>query len=400
MSDQGAHIPREEAHAPREEAHAPRDEADVPPSESFRAQVERALDPLPEGASLPHVWGALGAAGALAGIYHRTGRDGPVVDPRRLGALLAATDARGDNGVTLGVLVQTASAVPLLGSAPAGSPAARVYAQALRGATTVALAATDAAAPGSDLAGLGTEVTVKGDELTLSGGKRWATGACLAGHLLVLARHRPGRHFTSFTWVLVPADAPGVTVENAGTDLLPGSATGHVEFDSVRLPADHIIGRPGRGMASFARHMGTERLAGAQWAVALTSRVLDETRAVLQGRRVDGVPLWHNDVVRRDFAVCLVKVAGLRALYETHARGIVEEQDLAAATLLKSAVGLAADEVLSCCAQLQGADGFLPGRAQQIRAEAAVLGIGGGATGLLLAGVADGAQPLLERLRA
>ncbi|WPO70837.1 acyl-CoA dehydrogenase family protein [Streptomyces sp. KN37] len=371
-----------------------------PLCDGFRAAVGRALEPLPGDATLPRVCGALGAAGILAGVYRRTGRDGPVADPGRLGALLAATDARGDNGVTLGVLVQTASAVPLLGSAPAGSPAARVYEEALRGATTVALAATDAAAPGSDLAGLGTEVSVIGDELTLTGGKRWATGACVAGHLLVLARHRPGRHFTSFTWVLVPADAPGVEIVNAATDLLPGSATGHIRFDSVRLPADHVIGRQGRAMAAFARHMGTERLAGAQWAVALTGRVLAQTLDVLQGRSVDGVPLWHNDVVRRDFAACLVKVSGLRALYETHARRIVEEQDLAAAALLKSAVGLAADEVLACCAQLQGADGFLRGRAQQIRAEAAVLGIGGGVTGLLLGNVADGAKPLLERLRA
>ncbi|MDH6113888.1 alkylation response protein AidB-like acyl-CoA dehydrogenase [Kitasatospora sp. MAP12-15] len=365
----------------------------------FRQRVEQALADLPPPTPLPHLWRALGESGVPAGLYRRGGPLGPVAEPAHLAALLRAVDARGDNGVTLGVLVQAASAVPVLGSG-AGDACGTAYQRVLAGTATVALAATDAAAPGSDLAGLGTEVTIDERGLTLRGGKRWITAACCADYLLVLARQRPGRHFTSFSWVLVPADADGLTVRAADTDLLAGSGTGHVEFDDVRLPADHLVGRPGRGLAVFARHMGTERLAGAYWAVALTSRVLAETQARLARRTVDGRPLWQHEAIRQDLATCLVKVAGLRALHESLGEQIVERQDLAAAALLKSAVGLTVDAVLSRCAQLQGADGLARGGVQQIRAEAGVCGIGGGATELMLSHVADSAEQLLEGLRS
>lgn len=371
----------------------------------FRKLVSQALESVPADAPAPDVWRALGAAGAVCALYRGGNALGPVADPGRLGALLRAVDARADNGATLSVLVQAASALPILGSGRSGpapdaaSAVAAAYEEVVAGTAQVALAATDEAVAGSDLGGLGTEVRTEGDELVIHGGKRWVTNAGSAAYLLVLARHRPGRHFTNFSWALVPATTPGVTVRTATTGLLANSATGHVEFDSVRLPADHLIGRNGRGMAVFARHMSTERLAGAQWAVALTSRVLADTRERLRRRTVEGEPLWHNAVVRQGFAECLVRVAQLRALGDSLAETAVTGQNLSAGAVLKSAVGLTVDTVLARCAQLQGADGFAAGGAQSIRAEAGVLGIGGGVTELMLAGVADMSEPLLAELR-
>ena len=368
-------------------------------AEDYQKLVTRALDGVPAGAAAAEVWRALGAADALRLLYPSGNALGPSADPAHLGALLRAVDARGDNGATLSVLVQAASALPVLGSGRS-EPAAAAFAQASAGAAQVALAATDEATAGSDLSGLGTEVRIEGDELVVHGGKRWVTNALSAEYLLVLARHQPGRHFTNFSWVLIPAGTAGVTVRPAATDLLANAATGHIGFDAVRLPADHLVGRNGRGMAVFARHMSTERLAGAQWAVALTGRVLADTRERLRRRTVDGEPLWHNAVVRHGFAECLVRVAQLRALCDSLAETAVKGQNLSAGALLKSAVGLTVDAVLAQCAQLQGADGFAAGGAQHIRAEAAVLGIGGGVTELMLAGVADMSEQLLAELAA
>ena len=371
----------------------------------YQKLVSEALESVPASAPATAVWRALGAAGALRALYRSSNALGPVADPARLGTLLRAVDARGDNGATLSVLVQAASALPILGSGRSGpgsaasSPVAAACDQVLAGTAQVALAATDDATAGSDLSGLGTEVRIEGDKLVVHGGKRWVTNAGSAEHLLVLARHRPGRHFTSFSWVLVPAGTAGVTVRPATTNLLANSAAGHIGFDSVRLPADHLVGRTGRGMAVFARHMSTERLAGAQWAVALTSRVLADTSERLRQRTVDGEPLWHNPVVRQGFAECLVRVAQLRALCDSLAETAAAGQNLSAGAVLKSAVGLTVDTVLARCAQLQGADGFAEGGAQMIRAEAGVLGIGGGVTELMLASVADMSEQLLAELR-
>ncbi|MEU3574634.1 acyl-CoA dehydrogenase family protein [Kitasatospora sp. NPDC036755] len=236
--------------------------------------------------------------------------------------------------------------------------------------------------------------------MVLDGGKRWVTGAVTADHLLVLARHRPGRHFTSFGWVLVPTAAPGVTVRPTGGGLLAGAGIGHVELRQVRLPAAHLVGRPGRGMALFARHMGTERLAGAYWAVALGSRTVAATVELLERRTVEDRPLWQHPAVRQQLAGCLVALRQLSALADTLAERITAGPDLAAAALLKAAVGQGIDPVLDRCAHLQGAEGFAPGGAQLTRAEAGVLGIGGGVTELMLDAVADGAPALLAELRS
>lgn len=376
-------------------------QAEPAPAARHRPRAATALAGVPEDAPATGVWAALGTAGVLRDLYDRAGPTGFAPAPGRLADLLGAVDARGDNGVTLSVLVQAAGALPVLAAcAPDTGPVRQALDQVRSGASTAALAATDGAAAGSDLAGLGTEVTIGQDELLLTGTKRWITTACTADWLLVLARHRPGRHFTSFTWVLVPATAPGVHVRPADTDLLTGAAIGHIELTDVRLPLDHVVGRPGRGMATFARHMGTERLAGALWAVALTSRVLADTKERLTRETADGQSLWHHDAVRQRYAACLVQVRQLRALCESLGERVAHRQDLAAAALLKSAAGLVADPVLAACAQLQGADGFARGGAQHIRSEAAVFGIGGGVTELVLGAVADNADTVLTELRS
>ncbi|MGI5439231.1 hypothetical protein ACQEV4_18075 [Streptomyces shenzhenensis] len=111
----------------------------------FAGRLRRALEPLPDDAGAADVWRALGRGGITAALYASGHPAGPV-DLDRLGALLAALDARGDNGVTLSVLVQTASALPLLANAP-GERCATARARVLAGDARVALAATDEGAP-------------------------------------------------------------------------------------------------------------------------------------------------------------------------------------------------------------------------------------------------------------
>lgn len=366
---------------------------------AVRAGPANALSIVDSDAPADQVWQQLGSAGMLREQYRRNTTTGLIADPGQLGATLRAVDARGDNGATLSALVQSASALPILG-AGTGQSAETAFDRVADGDCEVALAATDAAAPGSDLTGMGTEIEIDGDTVRLEGSKRWVTTATRAEYFLVLARHRPGRHFTAFTWVLVPWDAAGVRVTAATSTLLAGSGTGHVEFSDVRLPASAVLGRTGRGLALFARHMGTERLAGAQWATALTSRVLERTKADLTRREIDGRALWDNDSVRQEFANCLVRVRELRALHESLGERVVEDHDMTSAATLKAAVGLTADDVLTRCARWEGADGFADDGLQIVRAEAAVFGIGGGVTELMLGAVADGADGVLEELRA
>ncbi|GAB7046424.1 acyl-CoA dehydrogenase family protein [Catenuloplanes indicus] len=350
---------------------------------------------LPADADSRQIWSALAADGLLREAY-RDGDPGAGVRPDGLRTVLTVVDERFSLGATLGVCVSVASAVPLLAGADGGHPA-EVLARTLAGAGPIALAATDETA-GTDLAALATEVSIDGDSIRVTGIKRWIANATHADHVLVLARHRPGRHFTSFTWVLVPVGAPGVTVTAADTDLFDGSGTGHVRLDDVHLHRSYLAGRPGRGMSGFAAHIAVERLAGGLWAVALCRRVLRRTRARLTAARPGGDTLWQSDTVRQRFAACLVRARQLDALTRAAGDDIVARRDTVSAALVKSAAATTVEHVLRECAQFHGADGFTRGGLQTLRAQAALFGIGGGADEVVLSIVAESADRVLAEM--
>ncbi|MEU0884349.1 acyl-CoA dehydrogenase family protein [Lentzea sp. NPDC005914] len=332
------------------------------------------------------VWRDLGQQGALRDLFDTNGRP----DLGRTRALLAQVDGRCPLGVTLSVCVQVSSVLPAV--VPEKADAVRKAAEAaLRGEVVIGLAATDEGAPGSDLSSLTTSISFDGDAVEVTGGKRWIVNAVGADHFLVLGRHREGHHFTDFTTVLVPADAPGVRARPAGTRLFDGSGVGHVEFDRVRVDRGHLVGRPGQGMRCFVRGMVGERVAGGAWAAALLRRVLNDVQRDLLTSRRGAVPLWESEVVRHRFARCVLVQRRLDALWRN-------DSSAAHALVVKAAAAEAVDEVLGACASFGGADAFDEGGLHELRAASSMWGVAGGTTDTMLASIADHARELLEPL--
>ena len=83
------------------------------------------------------------------------------------------------------------------------------------------------------------DVRVEGDEVVLNGTKRPVDAAPTADLLLVTGRTGDG-----LTNVLVPSDAPGVTIRSLrSTDLT--RRFGALDFDDVRLPLSALVGEAG-----------------------------------------------------------------------------------------------------------------------------------------------------------
>ncbi|WBB76130.1 acyl-CoA dehydrogenase family protein [Micromonospora sp. WMMD1128] len=335
------------------------------------------------------VWRALGAGGVTAALYP----DGEQPDPVRLSALLTELDAHCPLGVTLSVCVQVATVLPLL--AGAGGPAETARRGMLRGETVVALAVTDAAGSGSDLLDATTRVKLGEGTATLDGGKTWITNATTCDAALVLARHREARHFTSFCWLLTPAAAPGVTVSSAGR-AFAGAGTGHLRFAAVALDPDAVVGRPGRALAGFARQAGVERLASALWARAMCHRMLAGLRDWLRGRPAGEGTLWDRPAIRERYARCLVAVRQLDALCAPPLAAPDAVPSPVTGMLLKITAAETVERVAAEAVHLRGADAFRDGGEAHLRTEAAMFGIAGGATGAMLAGIADHADELVD----
>ena len=363
------------------------------PAGPLAARIDVALDAVPGGAAATarEVWRALGRSGVPAELLAGPGP----VPAGGLRDLLTRLDARHPVGVVLSACVQVASALPLLAEGPADGPVADAYAAATRGEAMLALAATDAGAAGSDLMSLTTTAELDGDTVVLDGGKRWITNACTAEHLLVLARHRPARHFTSFLWLLVPREAAGVTVTPATGTLFAGAGIGHLRFDRVVLDRDRLAGRPGRGIPAFARHVATERLAGGLWAAALCRRVLADTHRRLLARPLGAGRLWDDAAVRERFARCAVEAWRIEALCARYAEDRAGPGALLASMLLKVGVADGLRAVLAGCVELGGADAYADGGLALLAAEAGMFGTAGGASGAMLAGIAEHADQLV-----
>jgi citronellyl-CoA dehydrogenase len=338
------------------------------------------------------LWRQLARTGQVQKLY-RNGDPAAGIDVTALRSLFRKLDTSQPVGANLGICAQAATALPLLAAAGRRGDAiqASVTTAVLHGEQMIGLAATDVT-PGSDLAALTTTLTLDGDPLVLSGGKQWITNATFARHLLVLARHREGRGFTNFTWVLVPTDAPGVTVESAPVSLFSGSGTGHATFRQVTLPRAFLCGAPGRGLIDFSRHISVERLASAVWGHAMCQRVLRQTIAYLRERG----DLWDKDEIRHQIAACLLSVTHLGTLIDIHQHDVADRQDSLAAGLLKASAAQAVEKVLSVASHLQGAQSFSDGGLQMLRAQAALWSIGGGTYEVMLSTIADHADRLLD----
>jgi len=234
------------------------------------------------------------------------------VHMRQLAEFVAGLAVNSPTGPALSCVVHAATFLPLL-ARQSDERLAEVVVQARRGTSLGGIAATDADRSGSDLAGLATQVHIGHEELVVRGAKDWITNATTAEYLVVLARRRSGRDLGAFSLVLVPTDATGVATSPADTTVLAGSGLGRVEFDDVTLPVHYLLGRPGRGMATFLDQITVERLAGGVWAVAAGRQLLHRTVSYLRGRLIGEQALWERSAVRHEMARCAVELDVLDA---------------------------------------------------------------------------------------
>jgi len=343
------------------------------------------------------LWRRLTATSWIRELY-RDGNPAHGLNATVLRALFTYLDDNESVGTTLGICVQSTTALPLLAAArrdeSALDPLSVIADAVLAGKQMVGLAATDDT-PGSNLTTLATTVTIDDERVILSGRKKWIANAVFASHLLVLARQRAGSAFTNFTWVVVPTDAPGVTVEAVPAPLFAGSGTGHATFRDVTLPLAYLGGPVGRGLIDFASHICVERLASAMWGHAMCARVLRETVDYLRQRGQGPANLWGKEEIRRRIAKCLISTTLLDILLDRCQHDILDRHDSLSASLVKATAADTVEEVLSVTSHLQGARAFIDGGLQTLRAQAGLWSIGGGTYEVMLSTIAAHADHLL-----
>ncbi len=112
---------------------------------------------------------------------------------------------------------------------------------------------------GSDMAAIQTTAVRDGDDYVINGQKTWASRGAFAHWLFGLFRTDPeSERHRGLSFILVPLDAPGVTVRPI-EKLNHKAAFAEVFFDDARVGVENLLGEEGKGWNVAMSTAGFER---------------------------------------------------------------------------------------------------------------------------------------------
>lgn len=291
-------------------------------------------------------------------------------------------------GFIITVLVHTDMASPHLFHAGNAAQKARYLPDVIAGKTITAVGITEPGA-GSDVAGMRMTAKREGDEWVLNGTKMFITNGVHANLYFVAAKTGTARHQVSM--FIVEKGTPGFTVGRAlkKTGWL-SSDTAELVFDNVRIPAGNLLGEEGKGFYSVMKNFQTERIALAAMAVGHCTQAISMTLDYVRQRQAFGATLWEKQTIRQRIAMLDAKTRAARQFMYHCAWAVTQERDIVQeVSMLKALTGELVNEVLQTCQQFHGGMGFIRETAiERLWRDARVLGIGGGATEVMLEEVA------------
>ena len=372
-----------------------------------------------EGCVPREVLRKMGAAG-LFGLMYDTQYGGAQADALSNLVFAEALSQSTFGGFIITVLVHTDMASPHLHHAGSAAQKAKYLPGVISGDLITAVGISEPGA-GSDVAGMRTTARLEkgsdGDEWVINGTKMYITNGVHANVYFVAAKTGTARHDMSM--FIVEKGTPGFTVGRAlkKTGWL-SSDTAELIFDNVRIPAANLLGEEGKGFYSVMKNFQTERIALGAMAVGHCTRALELTLDHVRQRQAFGTTLWDKQTIRHRIAMldaktraarqfmyhCAWRAAGQPQGTPAHSGGsdpraagerggqssgtqghdIVQE-----VSMLKALTGELVNEVLQTCQQFHGGMGFIRETPiERLWRDARVLGIGGGATEVMLEEVA------------
>ena len=291
-------------------------------------------------------------------------------------------------GFIITVLVHTDMASPHLHHAGNGAQKEKYLNKVIAGELITAVGITEPGA-GSDVAGIRTSARLEGDEWVLNGTKMFITNGVHGDLYFVAAKTGTGKRDMSM--FIVEKGTPGFTVGRAlkKTGWL-SSDTAELVFDNVRIPAGNLLGEEGKGFYSVMKNFQTERIALAAMAVGHCTQAIRLTLDYVRQRQAFGGPLWNQQTIRQRISMLDAKTRAARAFMYHCAWRVTQGHDIVQdVSMLKALTGELVNEVVQTCQQFHGGMGFIRETAiERLWRDARVLGIGGGATEVMLEEVA------------
>jgi acyl-CoA dehydrogenase len=216
---------------------------------------------------------------------------------------------------------------------------------------------------GSDPKMIQTTAEKDGDEWVINGHKWWSSLASESDILLVMARTDEEAHpYEGCSFFIVPTDANGVDivrdVPHTGQQLVPESHA-EIEYNSVRVPEENLLGEENMGFAHAQERLGPARLTHCMRYAGQAKRSLEVAKAYVSEREAFGSTLASKQKVRQDIAEAEMRLHAQRTMIRDAADKIAAgEEARIEVAMAKVYCANVCNDVIDTAVQVLGGNGI------------------------------------------
>ena len=217
------------------------------------------------------------------------------------------------------------------------------------------------AGSGSDAFALQTRAEATAAGYRLNGRKLWISNAREAGLFIVFATLDPAAGYRGITAFLVEKDTPGFTVGHKEDKLgIRASSTCELLFDNCEIPAENLLGEPGKGYKIAIETLNEGRIGIGAQMLGLAEGAWGHAARYAKERRQFGKTIAEFQAVQFALAQMATDIEATRLLVYNAARlkdaGQPYVKEAAMTKLFASQV---AERVASQCVEIFGGNGFV-----------------------------------------
>ncbi len=217
---------------------------------------------------------------------------------------------------------------------------------------------------GSDAAALRCQAVRDGDHWVLNGSKSWVTSGSHAGVILAMARtdtpddRRGAKGISAF---IITPDLPGFSVGKKEDKMgLRASPTVGLTFDTMRVPADRLLGDEGRGFIYAMQSLEHGRLGIAAQALGIARAALHYSVGYALERQQFGKPISDFQAIQYKLADMASRITATRQLLHAAAAAKDRGEDVGAvASMAKLLASETAMWVTNQAVQIHGGYGYV-----------------------------------------